>query len=150
MPVEIKKLHPPDIGQFVELVRVFEEVFEMENFRLPPQDHLQQLLNKDDFMVFVALAEGNVIGGLTAYTLIQYYSRQPLVYVYDLAVAAAWQRKGIGKRLMSAITGYCRERGVEEVFVQADRIDEHAVAFYHSTGATAEDVIHFYYPLSEK
>jgi hypothetical protein len=36
---------------------------------------------------------------------------------------------------------------VEEVFVQADQPDEHAIEFYHAMGGIAEQVVHFYYPL---
>ena len=51
--------------------------------------------------------------------------------------------------LISAINSYCKEIGVMEVFVQADEVDGYALDFYHSTGATAEKVVHFYYPLNE-
>lgn len=145
---EIKKLTSANLAEFNEVIRLFEDVFEMKDFKIPEQNHLQALLEKDDFYVFAAFFGNRIVGALTAYTLIQYYSVRPLVYIYDLAVKTEFQRQGIGKNLIAAITNYCRETGIEEVFVQADRIDDHAVKFYHSTGATAEDVIHFYYPLN--
>ncbi len=148
MEVTIEKLGDRDIDKFKELIKLFEEVFEMEHFTMPDTAHLQRLLEKDGFYVFVALLGGDVVGGLTAYTLEQYYSTKPLVYVYDLAVKTVQQRNGIGKKLMAGITSYCKDIGVEEVFVQADQIDHHAVAFYRATGATPEDVVHFYYPLN--
>jgi len=77
----------------------------------------------------------------------QYYSTSPLVYIYDLAVAPEYQRKGIGKMLITEIQSYCKDIGVEEVFVQADVADDYALDFYRSTGARGEDVVHFYYPL---
>lgn len=150
MKVEIKKLSSPDIEIFKELILVFEDVFEMKNFEMPHDNHLRQLLSKNDFYVFVALSNGEVVGGLTAYTLQQYYSERPLVYVYDLAVKTDMQRKGIGTKLMAEIVDYCQKTGVEEVFVQADEIDQYAVDFYRSTGAVGEKVIHFYYPLKTK
>lgn len=146
----VKKLDTNDLASFLELVRLFESVFEMEAFKVPPHDHLRQLLARKDFLVFVALSEGKVIGGLTAYTLQQYYSEKPLVYIYDLAVDLKHQRSGIGRRLIAAINDYCRHAGMEEVFVQADEADGHAVAFYHATGGKAEKVVHFYYPLSKQ
>lgn len=148
MNVTIEKLNNSDIGRFDALISLFEVVFEMKGFKMPGIAYLQRLLEKEGFYVFVALVDGRVVGGLTAYALEQYYSTKPLVYVYDLAVDTALQRKGIGKLLMTGITDYCKRIGVEEVFVQADLADTHAVEFYHSTGATAEDVIHFYYPLN--
>jgi ribosomal protein S18 acetylase RimI-like enzyme len=119
----------------------------MEGFKMPSEKYLQQLLGKEDFFVFVALLHEEVVGGLTAYTLAQYYSERPLVYIYDLAVKSQYQRQGIGKMLMAGITNYCKEIGVEEVFVQADQVDQHAIEFYHTTGGIAEQVVHFNYPL---
>lgn len=145
--VRIKKLGAADLDKFKELIVLFADVFEMKPFKMPDDNYLQQLLEKETFFVFVALLNKKVIGGLTSYMLHQYYSEMPLVYVYDLAVMTEYQRCGVGRKLMSGITDYCKEIGIEEVFVQADEIDEHAIEFYHSTGATPEKVVHFYYPL---
>ena len=96
----------------------------------------------------MALSHNEVVGGLTSYTLQQYYSTRPLVYIHDIAVMAEFQRQGIGKMLISGITNHCREIGIEEVFIQANEEDDHAIKFYHSTGASAEKVVHFSYPLN--
>ncbi|EQA35951.1 FR47-like protein [Leptospira inadai serovar Lyme str. 10] len=146
--IKIQKLSYQDIDKFIDLIRVFETVFEMKNFKLPDETYLRHLLKNEAFFVFVALFEEKVVGGLTTYTLHQYYSRLPLVYIYDLAVLTEFQRQGIGKSLIAKTTEYCKEIGMEEVFVQADLADTHAIDFYRSTGATAENVIHFYYPLN--
>jgi aminoglycoside 3-N-acetyltransferase I len=96
----------------------------------------------------VAKADNQVIGGLTAYIIDQYYSEKPLVYIYDLAVLEEYRRRGIAKSLIKYFTDFCKEKGFEEVFVQADRVDEEALSFYRSTGANVEeDVIHFTYSL---
>ena len=148
MSIEIKKLGNHEIDKFKELIRLFEDVFEMKNFKMPDENYLQKLLEEDSFFVFVAMIQDQVVGGLTSYTLQQYYSKSPLVYIYDLAVKTEFQRQGIGKMLISGLTNYCREIGIEEVFVQADEVDDFAIKFYHSTGATAEKVVHFYYSLN--
>ena len=150
MNLQIRKLNSHDLDKFIALIRVFENVFEMKNFKIPNQGHLEKLLENDSFFVFVALIDGKVIGGLTSYTLQQYYSDRALVYIYDLAVLTEFQRKGIGKKLISEILGYCKGIGIEEVFVQADEVDDHALEFYNSTGGIAEKVVHFYYPLNNK
>ncbi len=147
MQIEIHKLSYGNIDAFIALIDIFEEVFEMKNFVLPGNKHLKELLEKEDFFVFVAVAEGNIVGGLTAYSLTQYYSESPLVYIYDVAVLQKYQRKGIGKKLMLGIQDYCKEIGIGEIIVQADEADEHAIEFYHSTGAVAAKVVQFYYGL---
>lgn len=149
MNINIKKLGESDLSEFIKLIKVFENVFEMRNFRIPSEHHLKGLLADDKFMVFVALDESKkIVGGLTAYVLEQYYSTKPLVYIYDLAVATSLQRKGIGKALICKINQYCADAGMEEVFVQADKVDEYALDFYRKNNPTAEeDVLHFYFTL---
>jgi aminoglycoside 3-N-acetyltransferase I len=146
MTIDIKKLGSQDIDAFVQLIQLFKRVFEMQHFTMLEQSYLQQLLEKEGFFVFVALFDRKVVGGLTAYTLQQYYSTKPLMYIYDLAVETNVQRQGIGTKLIAHLTQYCKDIGVEEVFVQADEMDDHALEFYRSTGGTAEKVVHFGYP----
>ncbi len=147
MEIKIEKLKNNDITQFVELIRVFEDVFEMKNFKMPDETYLQQLLNKGDFFVFVAMQDNKVVGGLTSYTMHQYYSKSPLVYIFDLAVKVAFQRKGIGKMLIAANNAYCKDIGAEAVMVQADEVDDYAIEFYRSTGGVGQNVVHFDYVL---
>jgi len=147
--IEIQRLNNESIKNFIALVRVFEDVFEMKDFVIPSESYLQHVLEKEDFMVFVALHQNEVVGGLTAYTLAAYYVESSYVYIFDLAVKREFQRQGIGKMLISGINNYCQSIGVDEVFVQADLEDDHAIDFYRATGGLAEDVIHFTYPLKK-
>jgi ribosomal protein S18 acetylase RimI-like enzyme len=147
MNAETHILTAADADKFIELINVFAAVFDMKPFELPDSQYLQQLLQRDSFFVVVALAGKRVVGGLTAYTLPQYYCMKPLVYLYDLAVSPDFQRQGIGRQLLRHLNEHCRQIGAEEVFVQADRVDQHALDFYRSTGGNEEDVVHFTYPL---
>jgi len=146
--ITIQKLSSERIMHFIELIHVFEDVFEMKNFVIPDEDHLQKLLKNNAFHAFVALQNYQVIGGLTAYTLPAYYSESPLVYIYDLAVKTEFQRRGVGKMLIQNINDYCKSINVEEVFVQADMDDIDVIDFYRSTGGKAENVVHFTYLLN--
>ncbi|MBX0331724.1 GNAT family N-acetyltransferase [Pontibacter sp. HSC-14F20] len=148
--VEIYRLGKEDLGKFIALIRLFEDIFEMKNFSLPQPDYLQTLLHKHDFYVFVAMLGDRVVGGLTTYVLEQYFSVKPLAYIMDLVVATEHQRQGIGKRLIEATTRFYTEKGFEEVFVQADKVDVYAIDFYRLTKPTAEEeVVHFYYILNK-
>ena len=149
MDIRVIKLNHNDIDKFIELIRVFEEVFEMKNLTIPDEKYLIKLLAKEDFFSFVAVLEDKVVGGLTTYTLKQYYSIAPLVFIYDIAVKTEVQRQGVGKLLISSLSGYCKDNGYEEMFVLADEIDNHAIEFYRSTGATEERVVNFNYTLSK-
>lgn len=144
----IKKLEAKDLSLFKGLINLFEEVFEMKPFKMPRDEYLGGLLANSDFHVFIALQKEAIIGGLTAYTLYQYYSTKPLAYIYDLAVSRQHQRQGVGKNLIKTTTVYFQQKGYEEVFVQADKADGYAIDFYRQTKPTKEeDVAHFCYTL---
>ncbi len=148
MKIDIKIVTADNLNELKELILVFENVFEMENFKMPNDNHLQGLLNKETFVAIVAKTESKVIAGLTVYVLDQYYSEKPLAYIYDLAVLTEYQRIGIGKKLIAFTTDFCKQKGFEEVFVQADVVDDYALDFYRSTVPTKEEqVIHYSYNL---
>jgi aminoglycoside 3-N-acetyltransferase I len=107
-------------------------------------------LKKDHFIVLTAKVRGRVIGGMTGYILDQYYDTKPLAYIYDLAILVEFQRKGIGRQLIEFFNSYCKNIGIAEVFVQADKADDYAIDFYHSTRPTHEiQVVHFNYTLNQ-
>ena len=150
MKTEIEILKSNDIDKRNELISVFANVFEMENFKRPSETHLEKVLSSDNFIAVIAKTKDKVIAGLTVYFLDQYYSDRPLAYLYDLAVLKAYQRKGIGKQLIEFTNKYCSQQGFEELFVQVDKVDNHAIDFYRLTKPTREeDVIHFSYTLAK-
>lgn len=150
MNLDLQLLQAHHLEEFTDLIAVFEDVFEIKNFRLPDKSHLQRLLTKETFFAVVAKTDGKIIGGLTVYVLDQYYATKPLAYIYDLAVLTEFQRKGVGKKLIAFTKNYCQQKGFEELFVQADKIDEYAIDFYRSTLPTEElEAFHFSYLLKE-
>lgn len=150
MDIQIKKLSSQDIDDFTELIRIFEVVFEMDHFKIPDKQHLQNLLNKPDFFTLVAKYNNRIIGGLTVYILHRYYSTKASAYIYDVGVLTDYQRKGIGKKLITYLTHYCRENGFEDAFVQAETDDLQAVNFYRTTSFSNElPATHFTYSLEK-
>lgn len=65
------------------------------------------------------------------------------MYLYDLAVAEARRRRGIGSRLVQELRDYCGRKGIRELFVQADTSDAHALAFYESLGGKPEGAVQY-------
>lgn len=149
MAIEITVIEPQDLDSFVALVELFAEVFEWEDFTLPTRAYLQSILAKSDFMALVARENDSIIGGLTVYTIAQYYTPKPLAYLYDFAVQSAHQRRGVGKALIAELQAICRAKGFEDVYVQADKEDTHALDFYRATGGVEMHVSHFTYRLVE-
>ena len=63
-------------------------------------------------------------------------------YIYDLAVAEAYRRRGIATSLIGTFGRLAKARGGWVVFVQADYEDPPAIALYDKLG-TREEVLHF-------
>jgi aminoglycoside 3-N-acetyltransferase I len=143
--LRIMKLGAGDLSVFEKLIDLFREIFEMEDPDAAARTYLGELLEKPGFSVYAATYQSEVVGGLTAYELPLYYSEGSEVYIYDIAVTTAHQRKGIGKALLSALLEDCRRGRITTLFVDADQADEHALDFYHSTGGKAAEVIQFTY-----
>lgn len=140
MDIHIRLLDPTDLAAYTRLIRLFEDVFEWEDFELPDPAYLQRTLDAGQWMVFVAEHKGEIVGGLTAIRLDLYSSPRPSAYLYDFAVATHWQRQGVGRRLMTALLDHCRAQGYELAFVQADVEDTHALEFYQAMRPT--EVLH--------
>ncbi len=141
--LQIKKLAEHDLLLFKKLIQLFHKVFEMENALTANEAYLKTLLPKRSFIVYAAVYENEVVGGLTAYELPMYYSEGSELYIYDIAVKSEFQRKGVGKQILLSLKEYCRQNGIKEMFVEAHEEDKHAVDFYHSSGGQAEKVVHF-------
>jgi ribosomal protein S18 acetylase RimI-like enzyme len=148
MKIEYKKLESQNLDYLINLIKVYKEVFEMEDFVLPDAQYLQSLLEKENVIFYAAMFDKKVVGGLTAHVLPSTYFPSSEVYIYDLAVQTEFQRKGIGRQLINSLKEYCANLRLKEVFVQADLEDQHALDFYRATGGIAENVIHFSYALS--
>lgn len=149
--VNIRILDPAQTDDFIKLIRVFEKVFEMKNFKIPDKSHLAKTLNKPGFKAVVAEENETIVGGATIFILDQYYSERPLAYIFDLAIETEFQRQGIGRKIIGFIKEHCRSNGYEEAFVQANEEDDYAVDFYRSTQPTEEEkVIHFSYSFLDK
>jgi aminoglycoside 3-N-acetyltransferase I len=135
------------INEFAQLLEIFAQEFEIEDFTQPNEEYLGQSLENKKFLVFTASIDGRIAGGLTGYILNSYYTSSLQIYIYDLAVKKAFQRQGIGKQLIEAVKEYAKENNISELFVQADVEDTHALAFYKATGGEEAEVRHFTYKL---
>ncbi len=137
-----------DIQSLTELINIYVEVFDTENFSMPDTKYLQNLLERDFTIFCVARLNNVVIGGLTAYILPSVYYSSSQVYIYDLAITQNMQRQGVGKGIISFLKKYCKDNGYGEIYVQAELEDQHAIEFYKATGGHPEKVIHFSYDLT--
>lgn len=134
-----------DVGLLKDLLAVFGAAFEDHaryQSAVPTDAYLLRLLGKEHFIVVVALADGDVVGGLTAYQLDKFEQDRREIYIYDLAVLEEHRRKGVATGLIEELKRVAAERDVYVIFVQADLVDAPAIALYEKLG-TKETAHHF-------
>ncbi|NRA30943.1 MAG: GNAT family N-acetyltransferase [Parvularculaceae bacterium] len=144
----IRRLAGGDAGTVRALLALYGTAFELEAeyAEAPPSDaYLAEQLRNPATIMFVAEADGEVVGGLTAYELKKLEKARSEIYLYDLAVDAAWRRRGIATQLIKALQETAQAIGAWTIFVQADRDDPPAQALYAKLGKR-EDVCHFDIP----
>lgn len=146
--IQIKQLNVQDIKIAQQLFFLFSEVFENESPSISSESHIRKLLLNPGFIVYAAIHENEIIGGLTAYELQMYHSDSAEIFIYDIAVTQKYQRRGVGKKLLESIQEYCRKNGITEMFVSANEEDQHALDFYQATGGMAEKVFNFTYNIN--
>ena len=147
--IVVERLGPSDIPAMREALRVFAHAFgEEENFfsAPPSDDYLIDLLSDPGFVLLAASVDGEIVGALSAYELKKYERERSEFYIYDLAVAEPFRRRGVATALIQALKPIAAAAGGWVIFVQADRVDEPAVALYRKLGVE-EEPLHFDIPL---
>ena len=118
------------------------EVFEEHHERLSDR-YIDQLLGTEAFWAIAALSGDEVVGGLTAHSLPMTRTASTEVFIYDVAVRADRQRRGIGRRLVTTLCAAATDAGLGDVFVPVDAADEHALDFYRALGGVPAPVTIF-------
>lgn len=143
--VAVRRLTTADADLARRLFALLSEVFETTSAPLS-NEYLNRLLDRPEFWAFAAFRGDEIIGGLTAHTLPMTRSEDSEIFIYDIAVRADEQRKGVGRRLVEALRVGAAEAGVQCVFVPADNEDEHALEFYRAIGGAPSQVTFFTWP----
>ncbi len=141
----IAALGPDDIALMRAMLSVFGEAFgEVDTYgeARPSDTYLRDLLGSDTFIALAAEADRSVVGGLAAYELRKFERERSEIYIYDLAVAEAYRRRGVATTLIEELKAIAVTRGAYVIFIQADPIDGPAVALYSKLGRR-EEVLHF-------
>ncbi len=143
--MEIRLLQPTDLELMYGMVDLFGEVFaDRESYceRQPSRAYLADLLASREFIAVAAVEQGSVVGGLAAYELRKFEQERSEIYIYDLAVAEAYRRRGVATALIERLKRIAAEGAAWIIFVQADYGDDAAIALYSKLGVR-EDVMHF-------
>ncbi len=94
----------------------------------------RNLLNDAGSHLLVAEIEGALVGFINLTTRKTILHRSPSGLVDELVVAKEYQGKGIGKQLVLAAVGRCKELGCCEVEVSTESTNTKAREFYRKCG----------------
>jgi ribosomal protein S18 acetylase RimI-like enzyme len=124
---------PPDI----EIARVADEAAVMELTPLfdgpAVAEHVRTFLADDRHHLLVAREGGSPVGFVTGVEM-THPDKGTEMFLYELAVGDAYQRRGIGRALVEALAALGRDRGCYGMWVLTDRPNTAAVATYLSAG----------------
>jgi aminoglycoside 3-N-acetyltransferase I len=141
----IKRLGADDIALMRGINALYADAFEAPRDYpegQPDDDYLRRHLADPNVIALAALAGDRVVGALTGYVLPKLEQARSELYIYDLAVAEDWRRKGAATALIEATKAIGQKSGAWVIFVQVDYGDDPAVALYTKLGAR-EEVMHF-------
>jgi aminoglycoside 3-N-acetyltransferase I len=136
-------LGPGDGAVAQELFATMAAVFEDDGAEPLGDDAVAALLARDTFWAVVAMEDGAVVGGLTAHALPMTRSPSTELFIYDLAVRADRQRRGVGRALVAELLSLASAAGIETTFVPADDEDSGALEFYRAMGGAPSPVTFF-------
>lgn len=140
--IRVRRLAATDIVLAAATLALMAEVFDEPRSALS-EAYVRRLLSRNDFWLLAALEEGRPVGGLTAFALPLTRLEASELFIYDLAVHPANQRRGIGRALVQELTAQGSRAGMPVTWVPADDGDEHALEFYRALGASESPVTIF-------
>ncbi|KAA5804658.1 GNAT family N-acetyltransferase [Alkalicaulis satelles] len=143
--MEIVQLRPGQAARYAAWLSLFGAAFdEADTYTgaMPSEAYRDGLLANGDFLALAALDGERVIGGLAAYVMRKFERERSEIYIYDLAVAEDWRRRGVATALINTVRKRAPEWDAWVLMIQADHQDEAPVALYSKLGQR-EDVLHF-------
>ena len=120
------------------LARVAAEVFDYEL----SAEGIEALLASPQQIVYLALADGLVIGQVRA-TVIAQPDAPAQLYLDNLGVTPAWKRRGVARALLAAATDAARSCGCHLLYVLTEPDNAEGLAFYRALGFRQQPVVLF-------
>jgi aminoglycoside 3-N-acetyltransferase I len=142
LEMRTRRLTSGEVERARHLFFLMADVFDEKREKLSDA-YLEGLLNRQAFWALAAFAGDEIVGGITAHTLPMTRVESSEIFVYDIAVRKDWQRRGVGRLLMTGLCEAAAAMGIDEVFAAADNDDRHALDFYRALGGSPSPVTFF-------
>jgi aminoglycoside 6'-N-acetyltransferase I len=97
----------------------------------------------------VAIDDGVVVGMASAVDYV-HPDKAPQLWINEVGVAPAYQRRGIGRLLLDALLAHGRTLGCTEAWLGTEEDNLPARRLYESAGGEAEPFVLYSFPLGER
>lgn len=145
MDVEYRRLTPTDISLALGMNADFRA-------GLVDRTAVEKFLNDERNWLFAAIHADKVIGFAYGYRMARMDGAADMLYIHEVGVADAVQRRGVGTAMMRALLDDARREGIGKVFLVAARSNAAANELYRKVGggvsgeSGGDDVCYFFMP----
>ena len=128
----IELIKPEEIDKFIELRQIFVREYDA-NAAVLDEQQSKQLSDNRNFIAVGATVGFELVGGLAAHIVTNYYKGGNDLFIYDIAIKPEHQKKGIGNELIKFTKQFCIDHNIKEMYVAVDENDENGLAYYRKT-----------------
>ena len=143
MDIAIRPARTEDIDALLVLLKQLFEIESDFSFNEAKQKKGLELMMTGGLGCCILVAEhrSSVIGMVTVQTLVSTAEGSSVGLLEDLVVRHDYRKRGIGKKLLSAIEVWSEQQGLSRLQLLADRNNEPALNFYDNAGWSRTNLI---------
>jgi len=139
MAIEIRKVTPADKTLFDHIAdEVFDEPVD--------PDRLSAYLAEPNHHMLVAIDDGLIVAQVAA-VIHRHPDKVTELYVDEVGVSPAWQRRGIARKMLDEMFALGRSLGCGEAWLGTEPDNVPARGLYEARGVKAEDVVMYVFKL---
>jgi aminoglycoside 3-N-acetyltransferase I len=129
--LHIRRLGPDDRAIGVDAIARLKAP---DGYPAPSIAWMTTFLSRPDNVLIVASENGLPVGFVVAYLLDRVDREQQMMFFYEIGVAAAHRRRGIGRQMVATLKSVCRAGDVMKMWVPTGRSNVAATGLYASSG----------------
>ena len=122
MNFSFRRMTANDLSAVLEMNHTFRPGFLTE-------DGAAAFLANDRSWLWAGLSDGHIIAFAYGYAMDRLDGRR-MLYLHEVGVADAYQRQGVGTKMLAALKDECRAHGFHRIFLITDQCNAAANALY--------------------